>query len=78
MTFQEWQATRQGPQSLGDVGVWEWEWEGERGYVYDGGFIAIQGEVFIVPMPQSEETFATLAEAETYLWAEWCQGEING
>ena len=71
MTFQEWQATRQGPQSLGDVGVWE----GERGYVYDGGFIAIQGEVFIVPMPQSEETFATLAEAEAYLWVEWCESQ---
>ena len=76
MTFQEWQATREGPRILpsDEAGTYD----GAQGYLYDGGFIVIDGDRFMVPMPQSEETFATLAEAEAYLWAEWCDGEING
>lgn len=76
MTFDEWLATRSERKTFTDEDAGAYE--GHQGYTYDAGFVCVSGEGFMVPLPQTEREFATLAEAEAYLWAEWCGPEING
>lgn len=80
MTFQEWQAGRSAKRVLShdEAG----EYAGYYGYVYEAGFMTAAttmiGDVYVVPLPQEEREFTSLNEAEAFLWAEWCDGELNG
>lgn len=77
MTYLEWIATRQAAAVLSDAQAGGYA--GQSGYQYEAGFIIVQDDGrCMVPLAIDEETFATLAEAEAYLWREWCDGELNG
>lgn len=81
MTFEQWRATRKDFDALpeNDAGVYA----GLPGSVYEAGFILATGDMsqciaFTVPLPQNEHGFSTLAEAEEFLWREWCRDEVSG
>lgn len=77
MTFQEWRLTRKDHDALSedDAGVYA----GFRGFTYDAGFIIVRNGDYVVPLPQSDNNaFVMLADAEVFLWSEWCGPEING
>lgn len=73
MTFEQWQATRQWADDLDSVV--ECDLGGVSGYHYSNGHIEARGLRFGVVIATTEEEFATLEEAEQYLWTEWAEGE---
>lgn len=78
MTFEQWQATRIWWDDLSAAPNTDWAWSA-AGYAYDnrcGGCIEKRGESFVVPIANTEPTFATLAEAERHLWDEYAFPEI--
>ena len=76
MTFEEWRAQGYYTPSLTDDEAGSYE--GESGFSYPGGFIILNAEGFMVPLPQTQDhTFTTRDAAERFLWAEWCEGELN-
>lgn len=73
MTFEQWQATREEVADVSEFSGFE-----APGYVYRLGFIVKQpDQPFWVPINNTEETFATLPEAEAHLWKWYADGELN-
>lgn len=73
-TFSDWQATRSYDETGDDFGY------DQPVYQYEAGFIVVDllGG-FSVPLPQNDANyFEALADAEQFLWDEWCSSEING
>lgn len=72
--FEDWRKTRAFCSDLSPEFGEPWKCPG---FVYEGGFIAIEGGQFVVPMPQQEPRFASLDAAETFLWNEWVKDELG-
>jgi hypothetical protein len=76
MNFQEWRNTSTYRTESDYI-----TFESEYGpiYEYEAGYIEVDllGG-FLVALSQSVDRFDTLADAEAFLWREWCESELNG
>lgn len=76
MTFKEWQVTRKWRDDLGTA--IDCDLDGAGGFEYEASYIISREWAYLVQIACSEVEFATLEEAEAYLWKEWARDEING